>query len=83
MKTQFGNQTINFEEVFQATKSCCEPIEVARILKRAEVFTLLTDEQIIKGLKQAGVSLLIAGLVPKYRDKDLDQPRARARKIAG
>jgi hypothetical protein len=80
MKTQFGNQMISFEEVFQATKGCCEPIEVARILKRAEVFTLLTDEQIIKGLKQAGVSLLIAGLVPKYRDKDLDLPRARARK---
>lgn len=79
MKTQFGNQMISFEEVFQATRSCCAPIEVARILKRAEVFTLLTDEQIIKGLKQAGVSLLIAGLVPKYRDRDLDLPRARKR----
>jgi hypothetical protein len=81
MKTQFGNQMISFEEIFQAAKSCCEPVEIARLLKRSEAFTLLTDEQIIKGLKQAGVSLLLAGLVPKYRDKDLDLPRKKKRSL--
>lgn len=78
MKAVFGNQTIDFTEVFQATRGCCEPIEIARILKRAEVFTLLNDFDIIQGLKAAGVSRLLIGLVPKYRVKDLD---ARAGKL--
>jgi hypothetical protein len=80
MRTKYGNQVINFEEIFTAAKSCCEPIEIARLLKRAEIFTLLTDKQIIQGLKKAGVSLLMIGLVPQYRDRDLDLPRARKRR---